>query len=66
MMDLGKSWMLTVEEDEQGELMLTLPPDLLASADWHEGDVLQWMDRGDGSWELKKQQKNEQSEPAAS
>ncbi len=50
-----KSWTLTVEEDpETGECVLTFPPDLLEAAEWQEGDVLEWTDLNDGSWQLKK------------
>ena len=49
------SWTLTVEEDpETGDGILTFPEDLLESAGWKEGDCIQWIDLGDGSWQLKK------------
>jgi len=50
-----KSWELTVEEDpETGDGILTFPTDLLKSAGWQEGDVLEWVDLKNGSWQLKK------------
>lgn len=50
-----KHWSLTVEEDpETGECILQFPEDLLEAADWKEGDTLEWIDQGDGSWQLKK------------
>ena len=50
-----KSWTLIVEEDPNSEdCMLTFPPDLLEEAGWKEGDVLEWIDLGDGSWQLVK------------
>lgn len=66
MTDHGKRWTVFVEEDSDGELILPFPPELLAETGWQEGDVLQWIDRGDGTWELKKQQNNEQLVPEAS
>jgi hypothetical protein len=49
------SWTVTVEEDpETGDLILPLPPDLLVMQGWVEGDTLDWIDKGDGSWEIKK------------
>jgi hypothetical protein len=49
------SWTLTVEEDpETGDAILQFPPDLLEQAGWKEGDILEWRDRGDGSWLLEK------------
>jgi hypothetical protein len=51
----SNSWTLTVEEDpETGDAILQFPPDLLEVAGWKEGDTLEWIDRGDGSWQLKK------------
>ncbi len=50
-----KSWTLQIEEDpETGDSMLTFPPDLLEEAGWKEGDILEWIDKGDGSWQLLK------------
>jgi len=43
------------EDPETGDLILPFPPDLLAEAGWKEGDTLEWIDRGDGSWNLEKQ-----------
>lgn len=48
-------WSLVVEEDpETGDCMLQFPQDLLDTAGWQEGDTLEWIDLGDGSWQLKK------------
>jgi hypothetical protein len=52
---MTQSWTLTVEEDpETGDAILKFPEDLLEAAGWQEGDVLNWTDLKDGSWELKK------------
>lgn len=49
------SWTLSVEEDpETGDGILTFPEDLLEQAGWKEGDVIEWIDLKDGSWQLKK------------
>jgi glycine betaine/choline ABC-type transport system substrate-binding protein len=51
----SNSWTLTVEEDPAtGDAILQFPPDLLEATGWKEGDTLEWIDRGDGSWQLKK------------
>ena len=48
------SWTLDVEEDPAtGDAIITFPPDLLETAGWKEGDEIIWIDRKDGSWELK-------------
>jgi hypothetical protein len=52
---MSQSWTLTVQEDPAtGDAILNLPEDLLKAAGWQEGDVLNWIDLKDGSWELKK------------
>jgi hypothetical protein len=52
---MTQSWTLTVEEDpETGDAILKFPEELLEAAGWQEGDVLNWTDLKDGSWELKK------------
>jgi hypothetical protein len=48
------SWIVTVEEDDAGDAIITFPPDLLEQAGWKEGDTLQWIDLNNGSWQLKK------------
>ncbi len=53
----NKSWVLEVQEDEQGEKLIELPEDLLTEAGWKEGDVLIWSDNKDGSWSLNKKGK---------
>jgi hypothetical protein len=53
----NKSWVLEVQEDEQGEKLIELPEDLLTEAGWKEGDVLVWSDNKDGSWSLNKKGK---------
>jgi hypothetical protein len=52
------SWEVTVQEDpETGDLILPLPEELLKIQDWKEGDELEWIDGGDGTWSLVKVQK---------
>lgn len=54
--DLGNNrWIIEVKSREGSEeLFLELPPDALNQMGWAEGDALEWIDRKDGSWELKK------------
>ena len=57
---MTQSWTLNVEEDPAtGDAILTFPPDMLEKAGWKEGDTLEWIDRKDGSWELKKKEETE-------
>ena len=49
------NWTLTVQEDpETGDQILEFPDDLMESAGWKEGDVLEWIDNKNGSWTLRK------------
>jgi len=41
---------LTVDEDG----VVTFPPSIIEKLGWEEGDLLEWIDRGNGSFELKK------------
>ena len=43
---------LTVDEDG----FLTIPEDILQETGWKEGDVLEWIDNGDGTLELRRPQ----------
>jgi bifunctional DNA-binding transcriptional regulator/antitoxin component of YhaV-PrlF toxin-antitoxin module len=57
--DKVKKWVLPVEEtkDEdtgEDEYCVTFPDDLLEAADLKEGDQVEWMDQGDGSWMICK------------
>ena len=41
---------LTIDDDG----VLTFPPELLEVTGWKEGDMLEWINREDGSFELRK------------
>ena len=45
---------VTVEEDEHGELVLPLPQEMLDHLGWQEGDILKWIEREPGTWEIQK------------
>ena len=50
-----KSWEVIIEEDpEPGDAILPLPQEMLDEVGWMPGDNLNWIDRGDGSWEIRK------------
>jgi len=57
--DKTKKWVLPVEEirDEdtgEDEYCVSIPDDLLESANLKEGDQVEWVDQGDGSYLLQK------------
>ena len=44
-------WILPVDDDYN----ITFPEDLLEQTGWKEGDTLQWIDQGDGSFKMIKE-----------
>jgi hypothetical protein len=53
--DKVKKWVLPVQVDGlTGECYINLPDDLLERAGLKEGDTVEWNDRKDGSFELRK------------
>jgi len=42
------SYILEVEEDEDGELFLTFPDELMEEVGWGYGDILNWDIKGEG------------------
>jgi hypothetical protein len=47
---------ITLESDEEGNLVLPLSEDILKEVGWETGDVIDWIDNKDGSWTLKKKE----------
>ena len=57
--DKVKKWVLPVEETkiaetDETEYFVSFPDDLLEAADLKEGDQVEWVDKGDGSYLLRK------------
>jgi hypothetical protein len=57
--DKVKKWILPVEETKDAdtdeiEYFLTFPDDLLEASDLKEGDQIEWIDQGDGSYKMIK------------
>jgi hypothetical protein len=51
---------LVIQEDpETGEPFIELPQRLLEQLGWKEGDDLHWVEGTDGSWTIKKVEKDE-------
>lgn len=54
---------LVIQEDpDTGEPFIELPQRLLEQLGWKEGDDLQWVEGTDGSWTIKKVEKDEDDE----
>jgi hypothetical protein len=45
---MNKTWTVTVEENELGDLVLPLPADLMAEMGWDENTSLVWKELDDG------------------
>jgi hypothetical protein len=56
MTDTKKTWTVSLEEadDGSGDLVLPFPQDMLDEVGWMLGDNLKWVDREDGTWEIRK------------
>ena len=42
------SYILEVQEDENGESFIVFPDDIMEALGWQEGDVLEWKLKGNG------------------
>ena len=59
-----KSWVITLEEadDGSGDLVLPLTDEIMESAGWKTGDTLIWTDLKNGTWSLKKKDDDDGNE----
>jgi len=42
------SYILEVQEDENGEAFIVFPEDIIETLGWQEGDILEWKLKGNG------------------
>lgn len=63
-----KTWSIELKPDPDNpeEVIMELPEDFCAAADWRPGDELNWVDLGNGSWTLENLSKKlrEQNNPS--
>jgi len=45
-------WETSVEEDDNGELYIELPEDMLEQLNWGEGTTIKWIDNNDGTFSI--------------
>jgi hypothetical protein len=50
---MNKSWIVDVQEDENGEAIIELPEEFLQQTGWSEGTHIEWIDNKDGSFTMK-------------
>ena len=48
------TYTVTIEVDENGELILPIPEEVLSELRWKAGDSITWTDNGDGSFTMTK------------
>ena len=53
---MSKSWIVTLETDESGELILPFSDEMLEGTGIGVGDTIEWIDNKDGSWTIKKKE----------
>jgi hypothetical protein len=58
-----QSWIVTLEEadDGSGDLVLPMTDEIMDSAGWKIGDVLEWIDNHNGTWTLRKSEKPDET-----
>ena len=56
--DLMKSFTVKLEQDENGDLLLPFPDELLTDMGWAEGTELEWKINPDGSVEITEKNNN--------
>jgi hypothetical protein len=50
---------ITLESDDDGNLVLPLDDEILKEVGWETGDTIDWIDNKDGSWTMKKKVKKQ-------
>lgn len=53
---MSNHWIVSLEEDENGDLILPLNDDILEGVGWKTGDTIEWIDNKDGSWTMRKKE----------
>jgi hypothetical protein len=54
---MSKKYVITLVEDDDGNLVLPFTDEILNEAGWEEGDSLEWKDNKDGTFSLSKKEK---------
>lgn len=58
MSDTGR-WTVEVQEDENGDAMIELPPEALRAAGLQAGDTIKWTQLDNGAWSITKAEPTE-------
>ena len=55
-----KKWTLDVVTDSDGEQVVVFTDEIMDHLNLKEGDTIKWIDREDGTWEIKKVEKEDE------
>ena len=51
----NNKWLIEVQENgSTKELFVEFPEDAINQVGWHDGDILEWINNGNGSWTIQK------------
>ena len=51
----NNTWLIEVQENgSTKDLFIEFPEDAINQVGWHEGDILEWLNNGNGSWTIQK------------
>ena len=53
-------WLVSLTEDENGEMLLVLPDKLIETLGWKENDTLNWTNNNNGTWTLSLQEDDDE------
>jgi nitrogen regulatory protein PII len=51
---IGDNLYTATVEEEDGELLLNLPDEMLEEMGWEIGTTIEWIDIGDGRWMIRR------------
>lgn len=51
---IGDNLYTATVEEEDGELLLNLPDEMLEEMGWEVGTTIEWIDIGDGRWMIRR------------
>lgn len=55
---VNKSYIARVEQDENGDLILVFPDDMIKTLGWDENTQIEWIDNNNGTFSIKKVEEN--------
>lgn len=50
------SWIAEIKQYGMGDCFIELPKEATDGLGWQDGDQVEWIDNGDGTWTIRKQE----------